>query len=186
MTFIKLHKQKISVALLLLAILLLVFIYTYSKINPPASNEVADAIFGTSTQSYYTNLEGVPVDLSQHVGKIMLINTWASWSPLSASELQDLNEVAGEYKDRDVVVLALNRKETKEQAMRFLNTLPSINNVNVVIDTSDYFYNSVTGYAMPETVVYNKRGEIIRHERTPQTKEQLRAILEAALTEETD
>jgi len=157
--------------------------FTYNQLfkrTPPQETPAGQALFGAGAASY-TDIDGSTVTLESFFGQPILINTWASWSPLSAQELQDLNTVASEYQDRGVTIIALNRKESKDQADRFLNTLPPLDSLRIIIDTTDQFYNAVAGYAMPETVVYDRNGELLFHERNPQTKENLRALLDQAL-----
>lgn len=133
----------------------------------------------------YTSITGAPVSISEAVGSQKLyVNSWASWSPLSRDELIALNEIAGEYKDRGVTFIALNRKEPKEQAERYLTTLPPLYNLQIVIDTEDHFYSRSGGYAMPETITYNDDGTLVRHERNPQTKEQMRILIDELLAAE--
>jgi thiol-disulfide isomerase/thioredoxin len=133
------------------------------------------------TEHTYTTLDGAPVTLGSYAGKIIYVNTWASWSPLSGQELIDLNEVAGEYQDKNIVFIALDRKETKEQASRYMATLPILPHLTFIIDTDDAFYAKVGGYAMPETIIFSKNGTTIYHDRTPQTKEQMREHVNAVL-----
>jgi thiol-disulfide isomerase/thioredoxin len=107
---------------------------------------------------------------------VIYVNTWASWSPLSRDELIALNEVAGEFKDKPITFIALNRREPVSQAQAYLATLPPLPNLTIVIDSTDEFYKEVTGYAMPETVLYTKDGAIWRHERQPLTAEVIRTL----------
>jgi uncharacterized FAD-dependent dehydrogenase len=39
--------------------------------------------------------------------------------------------------------------------------------VKFLLDTSDRFYKSIKGYAMPETVIYDPEGRIYFHARGP-------------------
>lgn len=179
-------KQSVIILVLLTLILFLAGWFTYRAITQDRLEEspAGVALFGDGTEGYrYTTLEGKEVALEAYLGKVLYINTWASWSPLSGPELLQLHELAGEYADRDIVFLALNRKETSDQATRFIAGMPPLTNVTLLIDTADHFYGAVGGYAMPETVVFDAAGDIIVHERTPQTKEQMRSIVEAALAQ---
>jgi len=48
-----------------------------------------------------------------------VVATWASWSPFSTADLNTLSELSSEFSDEEVVFMAINRKESKEQAARF-------------------------------------------------------------------
>lgn len=177
--------QAIVAGGILLGLLIVTGVYTYQTVtkNRLTDSAAGVALFGeeSNDEVQYTTLDGSDVALSDYLGKVLYINTWASWSPLSGPELTTLNEVAAAYQDRDIVFLALNRKETHDQAARFVASLPPLPHVTLVIDTTDQFYGAVGGYAMPETVVYNAAGEVLYHERTPQTRDQMTALIEAAL-----
>jgi thiol-disulfide isomerase/thioredoxin len=125
------------------------------------ANEAADTLFKEGSDSPYIDQNGNSVGLAEYLGQIIVVNSWASWSPFSVDELQALNTFAGEYRDKNVVVIAINRKESKEQAERFLATLPPLDNLKIVIDTEDYFYGAVGGFAMPETLYYDQLGTIV-------------------------
>ncbi|MFM2424277.1 MAG: hypothetical protein RLZZ70_668, partial [Candidatus Parcubacteria bacterium] len=135
----------------------------------------------TDTKRYETLL-GNKVTFNDMLGQIIYINSWASWSPLSRDELIALNDIAGQEQNSDIHFVALNRKESKEQAARFLATLPPLPNLTIIVDTEDHFYQVTGGYAMPETVIYNADGELFLHERTPQTADMIKAHIEAVRT----
>lgn len=169
--------------LFLAVIAVIIFIVWWNRTqNPPPPAPVVDALVGDGA-AVYTYLDGTPVALESFFGKPLLVNSWASWSPLSRDELIALNEIAGQYPDETIEFIALNRKETKEQAARFLSTLPPLPNLTIIIDTNDYFYNRVGGYAMPETIVFDATGTLVVHERNPQTLDSLRALLTPLVAE---
>lgn len=179
------RRSTIVVLLLLAAVLLGVAFVTYRAVivHNEAESDAGQALFGDENEAVrYTTVAGAEVLVEDLVGETVLyINSWASWSPLSREELIALNQVAGEYKDRDVTFVALNRSEPKEMAERYLATLPSLDNLQVVIDATDHFYGSVGGYAMPETLIYDEQGNLWRHERQPLAADQIRTILDEVL-----
>ncbi len=137
------------------------------------ANEAAHTLFGDPDATPYIDSSGQSVSLESYLGTILIVNSWASWSPFSVQELQDLNQIAGDFKDKNVAVIAINRKENNDQAQRFLSTLPGLPHLKIVVDTADYFYGAIGGYAMPETVMYNKAGTIKFHRQGALTKEEL-------------
>jgi len=145
------------------------------------ANQAKNTLFAEGVATPYVDQNGVPTSLDSYLGKIIVVNSWASWSPFSVQELQDLNIIAEEFKDKNVVVVAVNRKEHKDQAERFLNTLPPLPHLKIVTDTTDYFYNAVDGYAMPETLFYNEAGSITLHHKGALSRDELRSQLESIL-----
>jgi thiol-disulfide isomerase/thioredoxin len=177
--------KRTSVLFLLLLVLivgaLIALAYWYTSIPKDAWNADATTVLNEVKKGTYINLQGNEVSFSNNVGKVRVITSWASWNPFSTEDLKVLNAVAGHYKDRDVSFVALNRKETKEQAERFLKDLTSLENFEIAIDTEDVFYNSVGGYAMPETVIYDAKGNIRVHHRGILSESQLREMVESVL-----
>lgn len=95
----------------------------------------------------------------------MVVTSWASWCPQCTEGIVSLGEIAESYKDRDVVVLAVNRSEDKYTAERYLSTVTLPSSVQIVLDPSDHYFSASEGYAMPETILYNEDGEVVLHQR---------------------
>ena len=126
-------------------------------------NEANKTLFNPDATAAYVDMKGEQASLDSYKGSIMIVNDWASWSPYAVDELPLLEKIAAEFANKHVAVLAVNRKETNDQAQRFLNTLAPLPHVKVIIDTKDYFYGASGGYAMPETLIYNQDGVLIDH-----------------------
>lgn len=152
----------------------------YQK-NYGITDEAVSVFSNVEGEAPYSDLLGNPVSLDTHLGKVLVVATWASWSPFSAPDLTMLNSLATQFDSNQVVFMAINRKETKEQAARFMATQPSFDNLLVVLDPRDHFYGAVGGYAMPEVVIYNERGEVVLHERGVANEAIIKAAVEAEL-----
>ena len=144
------------------------------------ANSDAQATLAVTEEKIFTDLEGNPVTFTEYEGKVRIVTSWASWNPFSAQELETFEAVAQTYIDKEIVIIAINRKEPKEQAQRFLKTLPQFPHIIFAIDQSDAFYSSVGGYAMPETIFYDNSGNIIEHVRGTLTQEQIRIYIDRA------
>lgn len=149
-----------------------------------AQNEANKTLFSDNESAKFLDAQSNPIDLSTFEDSILIVNVWASWSPYTEIEFPILNEVAQNYKDRGVKVLAMNRKETQSQIERYLATVPQYQNIEQIIDVNDFFYAGVDGYAMPETVIYDADGKIIHHIRGVVVKEDLERILNSILEQE--
>lgn len=181
MEFTKLHKRAM-LALLLLFVFLVMFgligYYQSTKINP----DTASIFTVESGEAPYTDIYGKPVALDKYLGQPLVVVTWASWSPFSEADIKALGELSQEF--NQVAFMAINRKEPKDQAERYINSIGTVpGNVLIVLDPRDEFYTAVGGYAMPEVVVYNKKGEIVLHERGVTNKDKVKEILTTLLSE---
>jgi len=139
------------------------------------------ALVASLDNEQFTDVLGNPVNLSDYLGEVLVVNSWASWSPFSQTELADLSQVASEYSGREIKILAINRAESSDMAIRYLNTINTLDNVTLVLDKSDKFYNSIGGYAMPETVFYDDKGNIVFHSHGPLKPDDIRKYLEQAI-----
>jgi cytochrome c biogenesis protein CcmG/thiol:disulfide interchange protein DsbE len=166
----------VALALILLCAAAATF-FIYRHQNPekgsPASQLLRD------TEHVYTDISGNPVKLSSYEGKVRIVALWASWCPSCAGELRDLNALA-ESGGEELVVLAVNRKEPKETAQRFLKTVGDVPHLTLIIDQDDFFYGSIGGYAMPETIVYDTKGNEVLHARGDVTREELDRAVQMA------
>jgi thiol-disulfide isomerase/thioredoxin len=159
-----------------------VYIFFLDESEKQKRNETpaAQALLVEDEQSTYLDMTQAKVDFSDDFGKIIVVSSWASWCPQCAEDIGRLDQVAGELKDREVVFLAINRAENPYTAERFLNTFSKPEHVRVILDPSDHFFAANSGYAMPETIVYDENGEVKSHQRgNLDTEELKKAIFEA-------
>lgn len=103
-------------------------------------------------------LSGGTVDLSQHVGKdVVVLDFWATWCPPCRKGLPIVDTVAKHFADKAVAVYAVNIGETPEEVTAFMKsanlTVPVLMDDGQV--ATDY---GVTG--IPQTVVIDKSGNI--------------------------
>ncbi|MBY0310019.1 TlpA family protein disulfide reductase [Patescibacteria group bacterium] len=169
---------------LLLTVLILGFLtYSISTERKQRERDVAaDVLFSAEAKAAYKDMEGREISLETYEDDVVVVTSWASWCPQCAGELTLLNEAVIERNDERLTVLAINRNEPKDQAQRFIATLPSLARINFVLDNQDFFFGSVDGYAMPETIFYNQAGEIVLHKRGNLTPDEVRSGFEAALS----
>lgn len=176
------HKIVIAVLIVVLFTVAIATFLVRSDNKKDVVPAAIDTFSNAPGEEPYTDLNGNPVSLNEYLGNILVVATWASWSPFSADDLNKLQRLAVDYKDRGIIFLAINRKESREQAGRYLLTLPEIKNVVMVLDPRDHFYVTTGGYAMPELVVYSKNGEIIKHSRGVITEDEIRSFINEILS----
>ncbi len=107
-----------------------------------------------------TDLDGKTIKLSELKGKVVVLNFWFTKCGPCVVEMPKLNELVKEYKDEDVVFLAItfNKKGVVENFLyetEFDYTIAA--NANDVITMY-----GVQSY--PTSIVINKKGEIILKE----------------------
>jgi len=160
------NKKSIIVIALLVVILIVAGVITLNVLRQNEREAVlssdAGRAFSASSTAAYTDLKGNPVVLTEYVGRTLVVFSWASWCPSCSEQLRMFETFATSRPD--VAVLAINRAEPATTAERFISfhQLPTAA-VTYVLDSRDHFYQTVGGYAAPETVIFDQDGAIAHH-----------------------
>lgn len=173
-----LSRSHVLTLILLLGILFCAVGYTlyrvYSTTPAGEQRQHAREVFAMP----YRNLSDEEVSLVDYKGSVIVVNSWATWSPFSAEELAIFAQVADSYKDKKVVFIAINRGEPKAMIEAYMKTYKISDVVHVWQDAEDQFYKTHEGYAMPETIVYDRDGKIVAHKRGQYTQTELLQTLD--------
>jgi thiol-disulfide isomerase/thioredoxin len=128
-----------------------------------------------------TSLNGKPYELSALRGKVVVINFWFIGCAPCRVEMPGLNQLVTEFKDKDVVFLAL-ALDSAEELKKFLKTtkfqytvIPDANAIS-----EDYEVNS-----FPTHIVIGRKGQLVGRLMGGSDKrhEQLRPLITRALNE---
>lgn len=179
---LKERKESVLVIAILLGILLVVFLVSYffifsdEKIAPDAP--LNKDLLVAEGEAGFTDIEGNEVTLADYFGNVLVVTSWASWCPQCATDLPLLTQLAQDYSNSGVQVLAVNRAENRYSAERFLDSLQLEDGMKIILDPEDHFFIAHEGFAMPETILYDKKGNIVLHQRGQLHLDELRIALE--------
>ncbi|MFT5831718.1 MAG: thiol-disulfide isomerase/thioredoxin [Candidatus Paceibacteria bacterium] len=173
----------VLLVILLTSALVVHLVQQRSQARAIQTSEAASVFANSSSTAAFTDYAGNEANLDQFLGQTLIVNSWASWAPASADELKLLTDVAKNYKDQGVVVIAINRAEPRTTAEAFLRTLGLADEVRLIVDADDHYYKATEGFTMPETIVYNTKGDLVEHKRGSITTAELTLILDRALVE---
>ena len=67
--------------------------------------------------------DGKMIALKDFRGKTVFLNFWATWCVPCREEMPAMERLYNEFKDRDFVILAVNVKDRKQDAVKFLKEL---------------------------------------------------------------
>ena len=127
------------------------------------------------------DMRGGKVSSVAFAGRVRVITVWASWCPLCAEELAELDALQRTWGER-IAVIAINRAEPEVDARAFLEkVLGKGYTLRALMDPEDSFYKTIGGFAMPETLFLNAAGETVLHQRGPLAREEARTIVERIL-----
>ncbi len=150
----------------------------------PSTTGDTSATQGTGRQAPAFALEdydGNTVSLSDFEVKHIIINSWAAWCPFCREELPDLATIQEEFEDEDLVVIAVDRQETRKTAKAYSDELGVTGRIVLLVDPTDSFYRSIAGFSMPETIFVEPDGEIQFHKRGVMKIDELRNRTETLL-----
>ena len=104
------------------------------------------------------DLEGNPVDLSSVMGKVVVVDFWASWCGPCQVELPLLAAMQAQHAEAGLKVLAVNVDTNPALRDRFLTRRPLA--LTVLDDSAQH---AVAAYAidkMPTTIVLDRQGKV--------------------------
>lgn len=126
------------------------------------------------------DFEGNEVQLSEYMGKPLVINSWAVWCPFCLEELPDFATIQEEFGD-EVLFIAINRAEPTSRAKGYTDGIGVTDRLMFLQDPTDSFYSAIGGFTMPETVFVNPEGEVVFHKRGPMDLDETRTRVENLL-----
>lgn len=174
----KVENYRITI-LILVVIIAVSVLATFLVLQHKKSQDLQESPAGQSLRAEgyapYTDLNGAEVSLEEYLGETLIVHSWASWCPQCVSQLQLFADIVNDKPDTKL--LAINRAEDKVTVERYLNHYNLHSNVTLILDPDDYFYNNIGGYAMPETVVFDSEGKVIKIFRGVVTREALEEVL---------
>lgn len=106
----------------------------------------------------YTTDNGA-LKLASLRGKVIYVDYWASWCGPCRQSFPWMNEMQARYRDRGLVVLAVNVDRELAEAKRFLANYPA--NFLIAYDSKGDTANTLALQGMPNSFLVDRRGEII-------------------------
>lgn len=173
------NTQRIIITVLIIASLLVgaVAMIRSGGTNKETPDEVKAPLFELPS------LTGETIRLDDYTDKIRIVNIWATWCPFCAHELNDFAVLEEAYRD-DIVVFAINRRESRETITSYLSTGDLSETIMFLLDTEDSYYQKIGGFSMPETLFIDRDGVIIIHKRGPLTLAEMKDHVETILNVE--
>jgi thiol-disulfide isomerase/thioredoxin len=104
------------------------------------------------------DIEGAAHSLSQYLGKVVLVNFWASWCPPCVHEMPSMSRLNTEFTDEAFAILAINLGESLQDIKTFLNAQPV--NFTVLLDPRRQLPKKWKVFAFPTSYLLDKKGVI--------------------------
>jgi thiol-disulfide isomerase/thioredoxin len=101
--------------------------------------------------------EGKKVSLKDFRGKTVFLNFWATWCAPCREEMPAMEKLYQEYKDKNFVVLAVNVKDRKQEALNFVKELKLT--YPVAFDPEAQVASLYGAWGLPTTYLIGPKGE---------------------------
>lgn len=105
-----------------------------------------------------SDLDGQPISLTQHEGKVRLVNFWASWCEPCRHEVPALNQLRAEYEAQGFEIIGISVDKEIENAKAFLDKIPA--NYPVAIDVDFNTAKDYNAQAMPMSYIVDRDGKV--------------------------
>ena len=168
-------RLSVIVALVALSLGALAFANRASSSDLAASG--TEQVVGLDLPLVY--LDGETGNVSDYLGKPVVLNFWASWCPACVAELPDFAQVQNELGD-EVVFIGINMQEVDRQAADELIAETGVN-YRLVDDPNGEIFRGFGGLAMPTTVFVGADGVIVDTHAGTIFSDQLKAFIEDEL-----
>lgn len=158
--------------------------FNITSINPtPFSSEQTNTRGLIDAPDFtLTNMEGEAFSISDHKGKVIVLNIWATWCPPCREEIPDFIEMQNEMKDDGVLFVGVSVDETGWDVVRPFAEEFQINYPLVVDDGTVYAkYGPLSG--LPTSFIINKQGQVEHVAPGMITKAQLQPILQELMAQ---
>ena len=152
-------RPRLAVALFLSAVLLC---------SATATNEPAPRFNAVTTSGEKFNNTSIK-------GKVVLLEFWTTWCKFCVAEADYVDKLDKEYRDKGLIVLAINVGEPKKLVKKYLEQHPRSCRIVLMEDTNLAAMYEATVY--PIYVVIDKDGNISDEQRGAGGEEALRALL---------
>lgn len=133
----------------------------------------------TSGQFKQLNLIEFNNVLNSNMGKVVLVNFFATWCPPCRKEIPELINLTKEYKDKNLVIIGISVDENGEEAV-----LPFSQQVGFnypVFLTTPELNSSFNIDAVPQIFIYDKAGKLVANLKGYVESSELKAMIDKLL-----
>jgi thiol-disulfide isomerase/thioredoxin len=123
-------------------------------------------------------LEGEQFNNDSTKGKVVLFQFWTTWCPYCKSEESLVNDIASQFADKGLIVLAVDVGESKKVVQQYLKDHPRKCHIVMTGDTNLAAMYAATRY--PIYVVVDRDGKIVDTQRGSGGERRLRRSLARA------
>jgi peroxiredoxin len=128
--------------------------------QPKKVTAASDPLIGKKAPGISTkNLKGEDFKLSDHKGKVIVLDFWATWCGPCVRALPELQKATSSFNKKEVALLAVNQGESKKVISKFLKK-KQLKALSVIMDESRKIGGDYKVKGIPKTVIIDQNGVI--------------------------
>lgn len=130
------------------------------------------------------DMDGRTHALKDYLGKVVMINFWATWCPPCRREMPSMESVYQELRDGPFVVLAINEWETPDHVFPWIGQLDLFPEFPILFDRDGAVSEAYGVKGLPTTLLVDRQGNIVyravggRDFDHPEVRGLIRALME--------
>lgn len=106
-----------------------------------------------------TDLEGKPVSLTDYLGKVTLVNNWATWCPPCQAEMPTLQQYYMDHMGKNFTIIAIESGESHDDVLDFVAQYDL--SFPVWLDERGLALEAFQNWDLPSSYVVDKDGNIV-------------------------
>jgi thiol-disulfide isomerase/thioredoxin len=123
---------------------------------PLGAGEISEATAAQRLELRLPDLKGQDRDLGDFLGKVVLVNFWASWCTPCIKEMPSIQRLADQMRDKPFAVIGVNVEESRFRAMSIAQRLKL--GFPVLLDTEGEVFKRWGATVLPTTYVLDPMG----------------------------
>lgn len=153
-------RARLFVPLSLFVLIVLMLLFNFSILDPENSQKLPSALLNKPFPEFSASTLADPervVTTKDLVGRVVLVNVWATWCPTCLAEHGELQRIS---QTTQVPIIGVNYKDDRRAAQEWLRRYGNPYEFNIE-DVSGQLGVELGVYGAPETFLLNAAGEIV-------------------------
>jgi len=145
-------------------LIFLIFIIIFPSISQaaedvPLNNMVINENPAPISSIKFEDISGNVVDLKDYIGKLVILNFWATWCTPCKKEMPSLDKLYQNSKFNNLIIFAINTERPNPTKTKNFFTNLNIQKLNIFFDKNLSFVKYFKLRGVPTTILINKNGE---------------------------